>query len=126
LPAFLCLLFLLILDLNLFPRTALTANFLGLGSRFALTNILHKLEHLGDPFVVFLEAANLLVQDSMFFVSHLEVLGEALDVSLKSMVLISQLRVEILMEVEVTLHVRHFTVPEVELATLVLIVLLHE
>lgn len=51
---------------------------------------------------------------------------QALDVLAQRLVLICQLHVEVLLEVQVTLHVRHFAVPEVELASLLLIVLLHE
>ena len=42
------------------------------------------------------------------------------------LVLVSQLRIEILREVQVTLHVIYFTIPEVKLISLLRVVLLHE
>ena len=122
------MLFLLILHLNLLPSVLLSANFLGSVRirRFPLAHLLNKLEHLSDAVVVLLQAADLLVQDGVLLVSHLEVLLQTLNVLLERMVLIGELRVEVLMEIQVALHVRHFTVPEVELTTLLLVVLIHK
>lgn len=52
--------------------------------------------------------------------------AETLNVSLQRLVLVGQLRVKVLMEVQVTLHIGHLAVPEVELAALLTVVLLHE
>ena len=62
----------------------------------------------------------------MLLLFDLEMPAETLNVSLQRLVLVSQLRVEILMEVQVTLHISYLAVPEVELAALLTVVLLHE
>jgi len=69
---------------------------------------------------------DLLVQNNVLFFFDLEVLAEALDVGLERLIFISKLRVEVLMEVQISLHVGHFAVPEVQFAALLLVVLLHE
>lgn len=62
----------------------------------------------------------------MLLVTHLEMLLEAFDISAQALVLVSQLGIEILLEVQVTLHVVHFAVPEVQFVSLLAIVLFHE
>lgn len=62
----------------------------------------------------------------MLFVAKVEVLLEAFDIGPQLLVLISQFRIELLLEVHVTLHVCHFSVPEVELVPLLAVVLLHQ
>ena len=89
-------------------------------------DILNELVHLGNSFVIFLQANYLLVEDVMLLVTHLKVLFEAVDIDTQLLVLICKLHVEVLLEVQVTLHVRHLSIPEVELASLLLIVLLHQ
>lgn len=88
--------------------------------------ILHKLVHLCNPFVVFLKTCNLPVQQIVLFVAHLEVFLEAVHVCAERTILLSKLRVEVLLEVEVSLHVGHFAVPKIEFASLLLIILLHQ
>ena len=51
---------------------------------------------------------------------------EALNISAQVLVLIGQLRVEVLREIQVTLHVIHFAIPEVQLVPLLRVVLLHK
>ena len=61
----------------------------------------------------------------MFFFFDLEVSAKTLYVCFKRLILISQFRVEVLMEVQVTLHISHLSVPEVEFTALLVVVLLH-
>ena len=54
----------------------------------------------------------------MLLITHLKVLPKALDIGTKRLILFSKLFVEILLEVQVSLHVCHLAIPVVELATL--------
>lgn len=62
----------------------------------------------------------------MLLVTHLEVLLETLNISAQVLVLVSQFGIEILLEVQVTLHVIYFAVPEVQFVSLLAIVLFHQ
>lgn len=62
----------------------------------------------------------------MLFVAEFEVLLQAFDITSQALVLFSQLCVEVLLEVKVTLHVVDLAVPEVKFVALLAIVLLHE
>ena len=124
-PALLGLLVGLILQLGLFKGGAWSSNFLSI-DRLARVEVLNQLVHLGNPFVIFLKAANLAVEQTVLFVAHLKMLLQAFDIRAQILVLVGQLRVEALLEVQVTLHVVHFAVPEVQLVSLLTVVLLHE
>ena len=124
-PTFLCILLNLVLQLVLLINVARCSNFL-IVDGFALADILDEFVHLGDAFVVFMQASDLAVQQVVLFVPHLKVLLQAVDIGAQRLVLISKLSVEILLEVQVTLHVCHFSIPKVELTSLLLIVLFHQ
>ena len=62
----------------------------------------------------------------MLFVAHLEMLLQAFDIRAQILVLLSKFRIKVLLEVQVTLHVVYFAVPEVQLVSLLAVVLLHE
>ena len=79
---------------------------------------MNELVHLGNPLVVLLQAHNLPIKEFLLLVSHLEVRLQALNISAKLLILICQLHVEVLLEVQVSLHICDFTVPEVELISL--------
>ena len=51
---------------------------------------------------------------------------EAVDIDAELLVLISELLIEVLLEVQVTLHIGDLAVPEVKLAPLLLVILLHQ
>lgn len=85
-----------------------------------------QLVHLCNSFVIFLESSDLTVQEALLLISQVKVFLEALDIGAKLLVFIGQLGVEILLEVHITLHVGHFTIPEVELAALLGVILLHQ
>ena len=51
---------------------------------------------------------------------------QALNISAKLLILICKLHVEVLLEVQVSLHICDLTVPEVELISLLRVILLHE
>jgi len=87
---------------------------------------MHQLVHLGNSLVVLLKTANLSVQKTVLLVAHIEVLLQALHVFTKLLIFIGNLHVEILLEVQVTLHVSNFSVPKVELASLLVVILLHQ
>ena len=61
----------------------------------------------------------------MFFFFDLEVPAKTLNVCFKRLIFISQFRVEVLMEVQVTLHISNLSVPEVQFTALLVVVLLH-
>lgn len=124
-PALLGLLLGLVLQLGLLECGAWSSNF-PISDRLARVEVLNQLVHLGNPFVIFLKAAYLAVEQTVLFVAHLKVLLEAFDIRAQILVLVGQLRVEVLLEVQVTLHVVHFAVPEVQLVSLLAVVLLHE
>jgi hypothetical protein len=87
---------------------------------------MHQLVHLGNSLVVFLETTDLSVQKTVLLVAHIEMLLQALHVFTKLLIFISNLHVEILLEVQVALHVSNFSVPEVKLTPLLSVVLLHQ
>ena len=124
-PALLGLLLGLVLQLGLLESGAWSSNFLII-DRLARVEVLNQLVHLGNPFVIFFEAANLAFEQTVLFVAHLKMLLQAFDICAQILVLVGQLRVEVLLEVQVTLHVVHFAVPEVQLVSLLTVVLLHE
>ena len=124
-PALLGLLLGLVLQLGLLECGAWRSNF-PIIDRLARVEVLNQLVHLGNPFVIFLKAAYLAVEQTVLFVAHLKMLLQAFDVGAQILVLVGQLRVEVLLEVQVTLHVVHFAVPEVQLVSLLTVVLLHE
>jgi len=126
LPPFFCVLLGLVCKFLLLIHVARRSNFLVLCRALAFSDILDQLVHLGHPFIVFVEACDLAVQKIVLLVSHLEVGFEAVDVGAERSVLVSKLHIEILLEVQITLHVGYFSVPEVKLTTLLLIVLLHQ
>jgi len=68
-----------VLELGLLPGFAGCSNFLLTGSNFTSIEVLNELVHFRDPFVVFLEGANLAIEQAVLLVAHLEVLLEALD-----------------------------------------------
>ena len=115
-----------VLELGLLPGFAGCSNFLLTGSNFTSIEVLNELVHFRDPFVVFLEGANLAIEQAVLLVAHLEVLLEALDVGAQVLVLLRQLPIEALLKVQVTLHVIHFPIPKVQLVSLLAIVLFHE
>lgn len=126
LPPFLCVLLGLVCKFLLLIHVARRSNFLVLCRALAFSNILDQLVHLGHPFIVFVEACDLAVQQVVLLVSHFEVGFEAVDVGAKGSVLVCKLHIEILLEVKITLHVGHFSVPEVKLAALLLVILFHQ
>ena len=124
-PPLLGLLSSLVICLTHLPGAARSCNFLSI-DRFATGDILNELVHLCDPLIVFLEATYLTLEQTLLLVSEVEMLLEAFNVGAQRLVFISQFSVEVLLEVHVTTHVRNFSVPEVELSSLLLIVLLHK
>jgi len=62
----------------------------------------------------------------MLFVTKFEVLFQAFNITSKALVFFGQLCAEVLLEVQVTLHVVDLAIPEVKLVALLAIVLLHE
>ena len=124
-PALFGLLLGLVLQLGLLECGAWRSNF-PIIDRLARVEVLNQLVHLGNPFVIFFKAAYLAFEQTVLFVAHLKMLLQAFDVGAQILVLVGQLRVEVLLEVQVTLHVVHFAVPEVQLASLLTVVLLHE
>ena len=62
----------------------------------------------------------------MLLVAHLQVLLEAFHISAQVLILLSQLRIETLLEVQVSLHVVDFAIPKVQFVSLLAIVLFHE
>ena len=87
---------------------------------------MNELVHSSDSLVIFLQAHNLLIEELLLLVTHLEVRLQALNISTELLILICKLHVEVLLEVQVTLHICDFTVPEVELISLLGVILFHE
>ena len=69
---------------------------------------------------------DLAIEKIVFLVPHLEVLLETFDISAQVLVFVCQLRVEVLLEVQVTLHVIYFSIPKVEFVSLLRVVLFHK
>ena len=87
---------------------------------------MNELVHFCNPLVILLQAHNLPLKEFLLLVSHLKVCLQALNIRTKLLVLICKLHVEVLLEVQVTLHICDFTVPEVELIPLLRVILFHE
>ena len=62
----------------------------------------------------------------MLLIAHVEVRFEAFNISAELLVFVSELHVEVLLEVQVSLHVGHLAVPEVQFVSLLRVVLLHQ
>ena len=124
-PPLLSLLIRLVLELSLLPSPARCSNFL-IVDRFARVEVLNQLVHFSDPLVVLLQASNLAIEQIVLLVAHLQVLLEAFHISAQVLILLSQLRIETLLEVQVSLHVVDFAIPKVQFVSLLAIVLFHE
>lgn len=125
-PALLGGLLLLVVLLCFLVHVAWGCNFIVVHRSLAFTNVLNKLVHLGHALVILLESIDLLVEEGMLFVTHLKVLFEAVDIDAQLLILISKLHVEVLLEVQITLHIGDLAVPKVQLTSLLLIILLHQ
>ena len=115
----------LVLELSLLPSPTWCSNFL-IVDRFARVEVLNQLVHFSDPLVVLLQASNLAIEQIVLLVAHLQVLLEAFHISAQVLILLSQLRIETLLEVQVSLHVVDFAIPKVQFVSLLAIVLFHE
>ena len=124
-PAFFVLLRCFVLVFCVFPCSARRCNFLR-RQKLSSGDILHQLVHLGDSLVVLLKTSNLSVQKTVLFVAHFQVFLQALHIRPKLLVFICNLYIEVLLEVQVTFHVRDLSVPEIELTPLLGIILLHQ
>lgn len=87
---------------------------------------MHKLVHLCNPLIVFLESTDLTDEEIVFFVSHLKVLLETLNICAQRLILICKLDIKVLLEVHISLHIGHFAVPEIKFISLHGVVLLHQ
>ena len=84
----------------------------------ASMDVLNELVHLGDALIVLFESSNLPIKQRMLFIAHLQVLLQAFDIAAESLVLLRQLLVEVILEVQISLHVRDLAIPVVELTAL--------
>lgn len=66
------------------------------------------------------------IKQAVLLVPEVKMFLETFDIGTERLVLIGKLGVEILLEVQVTSHICNFSVPKVELTSLLLIVLLHQ